>query len=188
MSEHLRLNSKSVWAVTMNYPTKMSQTEVNNIWYRTRAWQWPESKMAWLFNKSYMFLCRWRFAGPDTCLFDPQISNTKFNKLNFHGKMGYANLRGIYSRQLVIGFWSELIYQSWALPIRLMNLVLPISWAQNKIKNQNRAVHFLSIFVFWALLLKIQTGTTLSILGVRGSSSNSREPSNIPFNDIPIET
>ena len=64
----------------------------------------------------------------------------------------------------------------------------PSLWAEKKTKNQIRKVRFSPIFVFWALLLKVQTGITLSIFGVRGSSSNSRELSTIPFNNMPIET
>ena len=39
--------------------------------------------------------------------------------------------------------------------------------------------------MFWALLLKIQSALTPSILGVRGSSSDSRNLSPIPFNNMP---
>ena len=44
---------------------------------------------------------------------------------------------------------------------------------------------FWPIFVFWALLLKNQSATTPSILGVRGSSLDSRKLSSIPFDNIP---
>ena len=44
---------------------------------------------------------------------------------------------------------------------------------------------FWPIFVFWALLLKIQSAITPSILGVRGSPSDNRKLSPIPFNNTP---
>ena len=42
--------------------------------------------------------------------------------------------------------------------------------------------------MFWALLLKIQSAITPSILGVRGSSLDSRKLSPIPFNNTTVKT
>ena len=44
---------------------------------------------------------------------------------------------------------------------------------------------FSAVFVFWALLLKIQSATTPSILGVWGSSLDSIMLSHIPFDTMP---
>jgi len=43
---------------------------------------------------------------------------------------------------------------------------------------------FWSIFLFWALFLKIQSAITPSLSVVRGSSSDSRNISPIPFNNM----
>ena len=45
---------------------------------------------------------------------------------------------------------------------------------------------FWPIFVFWALLLKVQTTITSSIIGVSSSSLDSRQLSAIPFNNTPV--
>ena len=44
---------------------------------------------------------------------------------------------------------------------------------------------FRRFLAVWALLLKIQSATTPSILGVRGSSLDSRNLSPIPFDNMP---
>ena len=47
---------------------------------------------------------------------------------------------------------------------------------------------FWPIFVFLALILKIQTTITSSILGVRSSSLDGRQLSTIPFNNATVKT
>ena len=48
--------------------------------------------------------------------------------------------------------------------------------------------NFWPVFVFWTLLLNIQTAVTSSILGVRGSSLDSRELSATHFSYTPLVT
>ena len=55
--------------------------------------------------------------------------------------------------------------------------------SKTRIKRSNFR-HFLAV---WALHLKIQSAITPSILGVRGSSSYSRNLSPVPFNYTPLE-
>jgi len=52
-------------------------------------------------------------------------------------------------------------------------------------KNRIERSNFRRFSAVWALLLKIQSAITPSILGVRGSSSDSRKLSPIPFNNMP---
>ena len=59
---------------------------------------------------------------------------------------------------------------------------------QNKIKTRikrSNVCQFFADLVFWTLLLNIQSAIIPSILGVRGSSSDSRKFSPIPFNTRP---
>ena len=61
---------------------------------------------------------------------------------------------------------------------------------QNKIKTRierSNFANFWPIFVFWALL-KIQSAIIPSILGVRGSSPDSRKLSPTPFNNKKVKT
>ena len=64
----------------------------------------------------------------------------------------------------------------------------PSSWKKTPVQNDQRtgAKEFTNKNL--ALLLKIQSAITQSILGVRGSSSNSRKLSTITFSNMPIET
>ena len=110
------------------------------------------------------------------------------------GKWAVPNWGRFFRKALLNGFWSRLFYPTrtfamfWIKKVSTNFLFCGPRkniWTKSEKSSFRR---FSPIFVFWALLLKIQTGITLSILGFRGSSSNSRELSTIPFNNMPIET
>ena len=91
---------------------------------------------------------------------------------------------------------SEMILnQSWCTDciclqcVRLTDFIeIAFLLAENKTKNQNQGVHFLTVLVFQTFLLKTSNRHYFVTLGVRGFSLNSRELLTMPFNYTTLET
>ena len=86
----------------------------------------------------------------------------KLHRTRFGWEMGCANFSYLFSQQLVNWFWPNLLT-----PVQ----VLPNFWNKKVWTDFLFLIFkiFLTVYIFWAFLLKIQTPISLSILEVRGA-------------------
>ena len=118
------------------------------------------------------------------------ISWPKVQPARFGWEIGFSKFRDFFSatgERICTGPFDPSANAYELLGSKEMNQ-FPRTWPEKKIKKPKGEVHFSPIFVFWALLPKIQSAITPSIWGVRCSSLDSRELSTIPFNKTPIRT
>ena len=110
--------------------------------------------------------------------------------MDLYGEMGCTNRGDFISqaseRPKTFRFFSEALFATNATPEK--NSTNGLGDGGEKIKTRIKRSMFCHFFADWALLLKIQTAITSSMLEVRGSSLDSREISATPFNYVPLVT
>ena len=121
-----------------------------------------------------------------------QMCNAKCREVNLYGEMGCTKFSGIYSPRSrgppCTGISIPIADGSLVVGIKNSDTKRPGGGGEKNHKLEFRGpifVDFRRFSAVWALLLKIQSAITPSILGVRGSSSDSIKLSPIPFNSMP---
>ena len=122
-----------------------------------------------------------------------QFLDPKCRKVNLYGKMACTWWGDLFSPSCRGPFNTAVRFPN-ADGFVVLEKLTPVHSERGgggKKTTQDPEVQFSSIFgqlsCFWALFLKIQSAISPSILGVRGSSSDSRKLSPIAFNNITLK-